>query len=73
MSTTETTTSRAAAPFVVTTPDGVRIVVAKSSAAALRHVVDPIYTARRAAVADLVTHRALPIETAGADGAETTE
>lgn len=66
---TDTTTPRPAQPFVVTTPAGVRIVVAKSAAQALKHVVDPIYAAKRATVADMVEHRALPIETAGADDA----
>jgi hypothetical protein len=60
-----TPTPRAAQPFIVTTPAGPRIVVAKSAAQARAHVIDPIYQAKRATVADMVTHRALAIETAG--------
>jgi hypothetical protein len=58
-------TPRVPQPFVVTTPAGVRIVVAKSAAQALRHVIEPVYKATRATVADIVAHSALPIEVAG--------
>ena len=64
-SNTTAVTPRPAQPFIVNTPDGPRIVVAKSAAQAKAHVIDPIYKAKRATVADMVTHRDLPIETAG--------